>query len=125
MPSFKEVQQQSMRKNNNCCTYFLAVFAWCLIVSCAGTADVVGKWREVGKTATVVFEEDGRFRAVDNQGMAVRGTYTLHNNGAVRFTIDRQGFPPEIVDGKITRHGEELTLTSGDGSEVDRYKREK
>ena len=114
-----------MRKNDNCCAYFLAIFTWCLIMSCASTPAVVGKWREVGKTATVVFGADGRFKAVDNQGMAVSGTYTLHDNGTIRFAIDRQGVPPEIVDGKIVLHGEELTLTSGNGSEVDRYKREK
>ena len=114
-----------MRKSSNCCICFLVILTWCLIISCANTPDVVGKWREVGKTATVIFGEDGMFKAVDNQGMAVSGTYTLHDNSTIRFAIDRQGLPPEIVDGKISMNGEELTLTSGDGSEVDRYKRDK
>ena len=87
--------------------------------------NVVGEWREEGKTATVVFWKDGRFKAVDNQGMAVSGNYTLHDNDTIRFEIDRQGLSPEIVVGKISIDGEELTLISGDGSEVDRYKREK
>ena len=114
-----------MRKYNDSCNYFLAIFAFFLIVSCANTPDVVGKWREVDKTATLVFWKDGRFKAVDNQGMAASGTYTLQKNGNVQFEIDLQGFFPEIVVGKISTHGEALTLISGDGSEVDRYKREK
>ena len=105
--------------------WLLAIFTCFLIISCVNTPDVVGKWREVGKAATVVFWKDGRFKAVDNQGMAVSGTYTFHDKGNVRFEINRQGFPPEIVVGKISMQGEELTLISGDGSEVDRYKREK
>ena len=112
-----------MRKYNF--NYLLAIFTFFLIVSCANTPDVVGKWREVDKTATLVFWKDGRFKAVDNQGMAASGTYTLQKNGNVQFEIDRQGFFPEIVVGKISTHGERLTLISGDGSEVDRYKREK
>jgi hypothetical protein len=85
----------------------------------------VGKWREVGKTAILEFWKDGTFKAVDNQGMAVSGKYTLHENGNARFEIDRQGFSPEIVSGKISVRGDELTLISGDGKEVDRYKRER
>jgi len=108
-----------------CSVHWLLAICTCfLIISCAHTPDVVGKWREVGKTATVVLWKDGRFQAVDNQEMAVSGTYTFHDKGKVRFEIDRQGFPPEIVVGKISMQGEELTLISGDGSEVDRYKRE-
>ena len=114
-----------MRKYNYNFNLLLTIFTFFLIISCANTPDVVGKWREVGKTATVVFWKDGRFKAVDNQGMAVSGTYTFHDKGNVRFEINRQGFPPEIVVGKISMQGEELTLISGDGSEVDRYKREK
>ncbi len=113
-----------MQKYNYSFTYLLAIFTFFLIISCANTPDVVGKWREVDKTATLVFWKDGRFKAVDNQGMAASGTYTLQKNGKVRFAIDRQGFFPEIVTGKISMQEEELTLISGDGSEVDRYKRE-
>ena len=94
-------------------------------MSCANTPDVVGKWREVGKTATLEFFKGGTFKAVDNQGMAVSGKYTLHKNGNVRFDINRQGTSPEIVMGKISLRGEELTLISGDGKEVDKYKRER
>jgi len=113
-----------MGKYNYSFHWLLAICTCFFVISCANTPDVVGKWREVGKTATVVFWKDGRFQAVDNQGMAVSGTYTLHDKGTIRFAIDRQGSPPEIVDGKIALQGEDLTLLSGDGSEVNRYKRE-
>ena len=85
----------------------------------------MGKWREVGKTATVEFLKDGTFKAVDNQGMAVSGNYTLSENGNARFEIEREDSSPEIVGGKISVRGEILTLISGDGSEVDRYERER
>ncbi len=79
----------------------------------------------MGRTATVEFLEDGTFKAVDNQGMAVSGKYSLSENGNARFEIEREDSPPEIVNGKISVRGEELTLISGDGKEVDRYKRER
>ena len=101
----------------------LTVFISFLIVSCAKKPEIVGKWQEIGKTATLEFRKDGTFRAVDNQGMAVNGKYTLSKNGEIRFEIDRQEASPEIVTGKISLKGEELTLVSGDGKEVDKYKR--
>lgn len=114
-----------MRKFNYRFNPLLTVFTFFLIISCAHTPGVVGKWREVGKTATVELLKDGTFKAVDNQGMAVSGNYTLSENGKVRFEIFRDDSPPEIVSGKISVRGEELTLISGDGEEVDRYKRER
>ena len=114
-----------MRKCN-CSFHLLLTICTCFVIlSCAHAPDVVGKWREVGKTATLEFFEGGAFKAVDNQGMAVRGKYTLHKNGNVRFEIDRQGTSPEIVRGKISLQGDELTLISEDGKEVDRYRRER
>ena len=106
-------------------TPLLMVFTFFLLISCARTPDVVGKWREEGRTATLEFLKDGTFKAVDNQGMAVSGNYTLTENGKVSFEIERKDASPEIVSGKISVRGEELTLTSGDGKEVDRYKRER
>ena len=103
----------------------LSIFTFFLIISCTNTPNLVGKWREVGKTATLEFWRDGTFKAVDNQGMAVGGTYTLQENGNARFEIEREDSSPEIVTGKISVRGEELTLISGDGKEVDRYKRER
>ena len=96
-----------------------------LITSCTDSPMIVGKWREVGKTATLEFWKDGTFKAVDNQGMTVNGQYSLQENGNVRFEIYRKGSSPEIVNGNISLQGEELVLTSADSNEVNRYKKEK
>ena len=59
---------------------------------CASRPDLIGKWREVGKTATVEFSKDGTFKAVDNQGMAVSGRYSLLKDGHRRNArISRRG----------------------------------
>ncbi len=87
--------------------------------------EVTGKWREIGKTATLEFGKDGTFKAVDNQGMAVSGKYTLHGNGKVTFEILYQGESPETVNGTISVRGDELTITSEDGDEVLKYGKEK
>jgi hypothetical protein len=96
-----------------------------LRIACAKTPHIVGKWKEIGKTATLEFRKDGTFKAVDNQGMAVSGKYTLIKPGNVRFEIFRQGSPSEIVNGTFSLQGDVLIVTSADGKEVERYKREK
>ena len=95
------------------------------IVSCASTPKVVGKWQEIGKAATLEFRKDGSFKAVDNQGMAVTGKYSLDENGMVRFEIPNHGSSPEIVTGRLSVLENELTLTSAGGNEVERYRRVK
>jgi hypothetical protein len=60
-----------------------------------------------------------------NQGMAVKGKYTLIEPGNVRFEIFRQGSFSEIVNGTVSLQGDVLTFTSADGKEIERYKREK
>ena len=102
-----------------------AILAFFLIIACANTPHLVGKWKEIGKAATIEFWEDGTFKAVDNQKMAVNGKYTLSEHRNVRFEIFRQGSPSEIVNGKYSVQGEILTFTSTDGKEIERYKREK
>jgi hypothetical protein len=86
---------------------------------------VFGKWKEIGKTATLEFWKDGTFKAVDNQKMAVKGKYTLIEPGNVRFEIFRQGSPSEIVNGTFSLQDDVLTVTSADGKETERYRREK
>ena len=103
----------------------LAALVCFLIVSCASGPDVVGRWREIGKSATLEFGRDGTFKAVDNQGMAVRGKYTLDEKGNMRVEITHQGSPPEVVNGKVTVRGDELTFEYSDHNDVERYKREK
>ena len=103
----------------------LMIFAFFFIIACTSTPDIVGKWKEIGKAATLELRKDGTFKAVDNQKMAVNGKYVLSDHGDVRFEIFRQGSPSEIVKGKYSVQGDILTLTSEDGKEVERYKREK
>jgi hypothetical protein len=105
--------------------FLLAIIPFFLIISCASTPDVVGKWREIGKTATLEFWNDGTFKAVDNQGMAVSGKYALQKNGSATFEIAHQGSSPEIIKGYLSVRGDELTITSARGNEVERYRREK
>jgi len=106
------------------CSPFV-ILALFFILACANTPSIVGKWKEIGKTATLEFWKDGTFKAVDNQKMAVSGKYTLSEPGNVRFELFRQDSPPEIVNGTFSLQGDVLTFTSADGRETERYKREK
>ena len=113
-----------LEKNNKfkVCSAFI-IIALFFILACANTPYIVGKWKEIGKTATLEFWKDGTFKAVDNQKMAVKGKYTLIEPGNVRFEIFRQGSPSEIVNGTFSIQGDVLTFTSGDGKEIERYNR--
>ncbi len=103
----------------------LTVFAFSFIIACVNTPNLVGKWKEIGKTATLELRKDGTFEAVDNHKMAVSGKYTLSEHRNVRFEIFRQGSHSEVVNGKYSLKGDILTLTSADGKEIETYKREK
>jgi len=105
--------------------FLLTIGLFFLIISCVNTPRVVGKWQEIGKTATIEFWKDGSFKAVDNQGMAVSGKYSLHKDGTVRFEIANQGSSSDIVTGKLSVREDELTITSARGNEVERYRRVK
>ena len=115
-----------LEKNNKfkVCSAFI-IIALFFILACANTPYIVGKWKEIGKTATLEFWKDGTFKAVDNQKIAVKGKYTLIEPSNVRFEIFRQDSPDEIVNGTYSLQGDVLTVTSGDGKEVERYKRGK
>jgi hypothetical protein len=106
------------------CSAFI-ILALSFIIACANTPYIVGKWKEIGKTATLEFWKDGTFKAIDNQKMTVSGKYTLIEPGNVRFEIFRQGSPSEIVNGTFSLQGDVLTFTSADDKEIERYKREK
>ena len=103
--------------------FVLVVFAFLFSVSCLSTPNLIGKWREVGKTATLEFWKDGTFKAVDNEGMSVTGKYFLLQNGNVRFEVTRIGSSPDIIKGKIAIMGDELTFSSLDHREIERYRR--
>ena len=102
-----------------------AILAFSFNIACANTPYLVGKWKEIGKAATLELWKDGTFKAVDNQNMAVSGKYILSENGNVRFEIFRQGSASEIVNGKYSVQGDILTFTSADGIEIQRYRRQK
>lgn len=92
---------------------------------CASKPDLIGKWKEVGKTATIEFSKDGTFKAVDNQSMAVSGRYALFKDGHLRCEIQQKGGAGEVVNLTISIKGDELTLTSSRDREVEIYRRER
>jgi hypothetical protein len=93
------------------------------LAACAAPSGVTGRWRETDKPATLEFRADGAFRAVDHQGMAVEGLYTLEPGGRVRFTIPRAGEPPEVIPGILRVEGNRLTLVFPDSGETGTYRR--
>ena len=101
------------------------ILAFFFFIACVTTPNLVGKWEEIGKTATLELWEDGTFKAIDNQKMAVSGKYSLSAHGNIRFEIFQQGSSSEIVIGKYSVQGAILTLTSADGKETQRYRRQK
>ena len=114
-----------MRKNKFNLYSAFATLAFSFIIACANTPNLVGKWKEIGKAATLELWKDGTFKAVDNQKMAVNGKYILSEHGNVRFEIFRKGSPSEIINGKYSVHGDILTFTSADGKEIQRFRRQK
>jgi len=94
-----------------------------LLLSCATAPDLVGSWREIGKTASLEFFPDGSFKAVDNQGLAVSGKYARLEYGRVRFEVLHPGSSTEIVEVKISVQGDELTIFTERSGEVEKYKR--
>ena len=104
---------------------FLLVMVLFFLSFCASKPDLVGKWKEVGKAATIEFSKDGSFRAVDNQGMAVSGRYTLLKDGHLRCEIQQKEGAGEVINLIISIKGDELTLTSSRDREVEIYRRER
>jgi hypothetical protein len=96
-----------------------------LLSFCASKPTLIGKWKEVGKTATIEFSKDGTFKAVDNQGMAVSGKYTLSEDGHLQCEIQQEQGVAERVNLIISIRGDELTLTSPGDTKVEIYRRER
>jgi hypothetical protein len=92
---------------------------------CASKPDLIGKWREVGKMATIEFSKDGTFKAVDNQGMAVSGRYTLLKDGRLQCEIQQKEGAGEVVNLTISIKGDELMLTPSRDRKVEIYRRER
>ena len=100
------------------------VLAASLLVLCATGSELEGKWRQVGKDATVEFFHDGTFRAVDNEGLAVSGSFHMDDKGDIRFEIAHPGSSPEVVRARVTLKDDELTFAFPYSREVERYKRQ-
>ena len=103
----------------------LGLLVFLSIASCQQSQNVIGKWQEVGKTATLEFNEDHTFKAVDNMGMSVSGTYSLDDSGKMRFEIKHNEPEAEIINAKVTFAGDELIFNFGDKGEVENYRRVK
>ena len=86
---------------------------------------LAGRWREVGRSATLEFLPDGGFRAVDNEGMAVAGRFKLVRDGNITFEMQHEDTTDEIVTLNFSLIGDELTLTPSGRVEVERYRKEK
>ena len=86
-------------------------------------SEILGKWREIGKTATLEISVDGTFKAVDNEGMAVAGKHALVEHGIIKFAIQHEGPTEEIVNLGFAINGDELTLNPLDGGKVERYRK--
>jgi len=102
---------------------FLLALACLALATCAPMPSIIGKWQEIGTTATLEFHTDGTFAAVDDMDMAVSGTYARQRDGRTRLEITIPGSTPDIVWGKIDVQGDELIVTSDDNKEVERYRR--
>ncbi len=98
------------------------LFSFFLIISCATSPSISGKWQEVGRTASLEFMADGTFKAVDNEKMAVSGRYTLHKDGDLELEIYHKNLSTEIVKGKISVDGDELFITPAKSDETEHYK---
>jgi hypothetical protein len=107
---------------------FLPLFATIVsvwLICCANSSHLLGKWREIGKSATLEFLQDGSFGATDNQGMTVRGKYIPLKNGSVKFEIEHPGASTEILILKISASNDTLTIASEHPGKVERYGRMK
>lgn len=96
-----------------------------ILSSCMSGAGLTGTWREVGSEATLEFSGDGTFRAVDNMGMAVAGTYSLSDDGTLRFVVHHGDGSDEVVVMKLSICGDLLTVTTPDLSESEQYRKER
>ena len=102
-----------------------AIAAISFVLSCQQSPNLTGKWQEIRSKATLEFNENNIFKAVDDMGMAVSGIYCLDNDGNVRFEISHNESLPEIINAKILLQGDDLTFDYGDTGEVEKYRRVK
>jgi hypothetical protein len=84
---------------------------------------VVGHWQAMEGTASVTFKPDGEFEAVDNMGMAVTGTYRLIGTGGIQFEVRHGDHETEVIDARVVREDDRLTLTFPGEALAETYRR--
>jgi hypothetical protein len=94
-----------------------------LLLCCASAPSLVGMWRQIGKKATLEFSRDGSFNAVDNEGMAVSGKYTVLENSKVKFEILHSGSSAEVIILNVSVKGDVLTVDDERPGQEERYRR--
>ena len=97
----------------------VAVFGF----GCALRPTVTGKWQVMKGPASVRFEADGVFHAVDNEGMAVSGSYRLTGNDGIQFEVDHGEAQPEIIQARLVLEEERMVLIFPGDDGVQTYRR--
>lgn len=104
---------------------YLVISAITFLISCTQQHSLIltGKWQEIGKKATLEFYDDHTFKAIDDMGMAVNGTYAIDHNGNVRFEIKHDYGKTEIISAKVKFEKDDLIFNLGDTGGVENYRR--
>jgi hypothetical protein len=119
-PAMKIIRRQWPRP----CRHLIALIAMALTAyGCATGSFIVGNWQALEGTGSVSFTDDGVFHAIDNQGMPVHGVYRLMGADGIQFEIRHGEEETEIIDARIIRAGERLTLTFPGENAVETYER--
>jgi hypothetical protein len=103
---------------------FIALIALILAAyGCASGPTLVGRWKAVDGNATVEFDGDGKFHAVDNEGTPVAGKYRLVGQDGIQFEIRHGEADTELVDARVTRLDNRLTLSFPGDDASETYER--
>ncbi|HKQ76358.1 MAG TPA: hypothetical protein VJ810_21870 [Blastocatellia bacterium] len=100
----------------------IVVIAALIAIACSSKSanPIVGKWKDVEKTAIVEFSKDGSL-SISDAAFSMKGNYKFLDEGRVQVNIiGMEAMGPTILTVKFT--GGELSLTDPKG-EVSRYKR--
>jgi len=93
------------------------------VFGCALRPALTGKWQDVEGLATVRFEADGVFNAVDNEGMAVSGTYRLTGGDGIQFEVGHGETQPEIIRARLVLQEDRLVLIVPGEKNAQTYRR--
>jgi hypothetical protein len=120
--TIKTMQPFNPRCSSLCLLTSIAIIA---AISCVHphALNIIGKWQEVGKTATFEFWDNQSFRTVDNMGLQVQGKYKLYDRGHIRFEIKHEVPDTEIIEAEVMVAGDELIFKFADTEETERYTR--